>query len=374
MGIAAADYDNDGRPDLYVTGFGGNALYRSLGDCSFADVTEAAGLRGGGFSTGAAWADYDRDGHVDLFVSRYVHLDLDRLPRFGTDPTCSYRGIPVQCGPWGMVGEGDFLFRSRGDGTFEEVSARARVDDAALRYGMGAVWGDFDNDGWPDLFVANDAGENYLYRNDRNGSFTDLAPGPRRRPERARRARWATWASTSATSTATGRLDIVRHHVREPGRHALPQPGRARVRGRQPARRGHRPAQLKLVKWGTSFADLDNDGWLDLLVATGHVLPQVDRSTGGLPLPAAAGPAPEPGRRHLRGGERGRRPRPPPAGVAPRGRVRRRRRRRHAGRRCSSTWASRPRLLRGAAVQRQPLGPLQARRHAQQPRRDRGPA
>ena len=141
-----ADFDNDGRLDLYVTGYGGNALYRNLGDCRFEDVTERAGVRGGGFGTGAAWADYDRDGHVDLLVSRYVHVDMDRLPEFGKDKTCAYKGIPVQCGPWGMTGESDLLFHNRGDGTFEEVSERAGVHDAPGRYGMGAVWGDYDND------------------------------------------------------------------------------------------------------------------------------------------------------------------------------------------------------------------------------------
>src|SRR5437868_8416714 len=108
MGVAAADYDNDGLPDIYVTRYGGNALYHNLGNCKFEDVTDKAGVAGGGFSTGAAWADYDRDGHVDLFVSRYVHVDMNKLPNPGSDAKfCRYRGLPVQCGPWGMQGESD---------------------------------------------------------------------------------------------------------------------------------------------------------------------------------------------------------------------------------------------------------------------------
>src|SRR5271170_1461560 len=126
MGVAVADFDNDGWLDIYVTGYGGNVLYRNLGNCRFEDVTEKAGVRGGGFMTVAAWADYDKDGFVDIFVSRYVHVDLDNVAAFGT---CKFRGIVVQCGPWGMTGETDLLYHNRGDGTFEEVSKRAGVSD-----------------------------------------------------------------------------------------------------------------------------------------------------------------------------------------------------------------------------------------------------
>jgi hypothetical protein len=115
---------NDGNLDLYVTGYGGNALYRNKGNCTFEDVTDKAKVQGSGFSTGAAWADYDRDGNVDLFVSRYVHVDMNDLPEFGSTKFCKFKGVPVQCGPWGMQGETDFLYHNRGDGTFEEVSKR----------------------------------------------------------------------------------------------------------------------------------------------------------------------------------------------------------------------------------------------------------
>src|SRR5271166_3247386 len=144
MGVAVADYDNDGLQDIYVTGYGGNVLYHNLGNCKFEDVTEHAGVGGGGFSTGAAWADYDRDGNVDLFVSRYIHTDAKNLPPIHTD----YKGLVVEA-PWGMSGESDYLFHNRGDGTFEEVSKKAGVSDPEGRLGLGVVWGDFDNDGWP---------------------------------------------------------------------------------------------------------------------------------------------------------------------------------------------------------------------------------
>ena len=175
MGVAVADYDNDGLPDIYVTGYGGNALYHNSGNCKFEDVTDKAGVAAGGFSTGAAWADYDRDGYVDLFVSRYVHFDVNKLPDFGkNEKNCSFKGIPVQCGPWGMLGETDLLFHNRGDGTFEEVSKKAGVEDPNKYYGLGAIWGDYDNDGWPDLYVANDSGPNYLYHNEHDGTFEEV--------------------------------------------------------------------------------------------------------------------------------------------------------------------------------------------------------
>ena len=137
MGVAVADFDNDGLLDIYVTGYGGNVLYRNTGNCKFEDVTEKAGVRAQGFSTGASWGDYDRDGWVDLFVPRYVHVDIDHLPEFGRDKFCRYRGIMVQCGPAGLPGESDLLFHNRGDGTFEDVSKKAGVSDENHYFGIG---------------------------------------------------------------------------------------------------------------------------------------------------------------------------------------------------------------------------------------------
>ena len=174
MGVAVADYDNDGKLDLFVTGFGGSALYHGLGNCKFEDVTEKAKVGGSGFMTGAAWGDYDRDGYVDLFVSRYSHLDINHLPEFGSNKFCRFKGILVQCGPWGLEGESDFLYHNRGDGTFEEVSVKAGVHDEIGYYGLGVMWVDYDDDGWPDLLVANDSVPNYLYHNKHNGTFEEV--------------------------------------------------------------------------------------------------------------------------------------------------------------------------------------------------------
>ena len=283
MGIAVADFDNDGRLDLYVTGFGGSALYRGLGGCKFEDVTGKAGVGGSGFMTGAAWGDYDRDGRVDLFVSRYVHLDVDKLPEFGSNEKfCRFKGVLVQCGPWGMQGEGDLLFHNRGDGTFEEVSHKAGVDDPKQRYGLQCVWADYDNDGWIDLYLANDAGPNFLYRNKHDGTFEEvgLLTGVALSEDGQE---LGSMGVDIDDFDHDGRLDIyVTNFTDQPnnlyrnlsaqGRQAFSDVGWASKTG-QPS--------YPYVKWGTGFIDFDNDGWQDIFVVNGHVYPQVDAIVGG---------------------------------------------------------------------------------------------
>ena len=278
MGVAVADFDNDGNLDLFVTGYGGNALYRNKGNCTFEDVTDKAGVRGGGFSTGAAWADYDRDGNVDLFVSRYVHVDMNNLPAFGSTRFCQFKGAPVQCGPWGMEGETDLLYHNRGDGTFEEVSKKAGVDDPDRYYGLGATWGDYDNDGWPDLFVADDATPNHLYHNNHNGTFTDeaMVGGIALNGQgQALGSMGVTWGdydhserlSMFITEFADQPNTLYRNEGKQVFSDVAMQSGL-----------GH--PSLPLVGWGTTFFDMDNDGWLDLFVADGHVYPQMDTVQG----------------------------------------------------------------------------------------------
>jgi hypothetical protein len=279
MGVAVADYDNDGHLDLFVTGYGGNVLYRGLGNCKFEDVTEKAGVRGSGFSTGAAWGDYDRDGHVDLFVARYVHIDLEHLPEFGSNKFCNYKGIQVQCGPWGLQGESDLLYHNRGDGTFEEVSVKAGVHDSIGYYGLGAMWTDYDNDGWPDLLVANDSVPSYLYHNNHDGTFTEtgLLDG----------------VALSGDGQALGSMGIDFGDYDHSGRlsyfvtHFAEQPNSLyRNLGKKGFddvswTSGLGQPSYPYVGWGTAFFDMDNDGWLDILVANGHVYPQVDSANVG---------------------------------------------------------------------------------------------
>jgi enediyne biosynthesis protein E4 len=278
MGVAVADFDNDGNLDLFVTGYGGNALYRNKGNCTFEDVTDKAGVRGGGFSTGAAWADYDRDGNVDLFVSRYVHVDINDLPAFGSTKFCQFKGALVQCGPWGMEGETDLLYHNRGDGTFEEVSKQAGVDDPDKYYGLGATWGDYDNDGWPDLFVADDATPNHLYHNNHDGTFTDEAMigGIALNGEgQALGSMGVTWGDYDHS----GRLSMFITEFADQPNTLYRNEGVDRFEDvAMPSRLGQ--PSLPLVGWGTSFFDMDNDGWLDLFVANGHVYPQMDTVRG----------------------------------------------------------------------------------------------
>ena len=283
MGVAVADFDNDGNLDLFVTGYGGNALYRNKGNCIFEDVTDKAGVRGGGFSTGAAWADYDRDGNVDLFVSRYVHVDMNDLPAFGSTKFCQFKGAPVQCGPWGMEGETDLLYHNRGDGTFEEVSKKAGVDDPDKYYGLGATWGDYDNDGWPDLFVADDATPNHLYHNNHDGTFTDeaMVGGIALNGEgQALGSMGVTWGdydhSGRLSMFITEFADQPNTLYRNQGSSKSGPHGFEDVA--MPSRLGQ--PSLPLVGWGTTFFDMDNDGWLDLFVANGHVYPQMDTVKG----------------------------------------------------------------------------------------------
>jgi ASPIC and UnbV./FG-GAP repeat. len=278
MGVAVADFDNDGLLDLLVTGYGGNALYRNKGNCSFEDVTEKAGVRGGGLSTGAAWADYDRDGNVDLFVARYVHVDINNLPAPGSTKFCQFKGAPVQCGPWGMEGETDLLYHNRGDGTFEEVSKKAGVDDPEKYYGLGATWGDYDNDGWPDLFVADDATPNHLYHNNHDGTFTDeaLVEGLALNSEgQALGSMGVTWGDYDHS----GRLSMfVTEFADQPNTLYKNQGAKFFEDVAMPSGLGQ--PSLPLVGWGTTFFDMDNDGWLDLFVANGHVYPQMDNVKG----------------------------------------------------------------------------------------------
>jgi len=276
MGAVAADYDNDGWWDLYVTCYGPNHLFRNNGDGTFSDVTTQARVGDPRWSTGAAFADYDGDGRLDLFVANYVDVRLDALPPFGKGRFCEFHGTPVQCGPRGLPGSGDTLYRNIGDGTFADVSAAAGVNDPEGRFGMGASWFDVDDDGRPDLFVANDAGPNFLYRNRGNGTFvevgllsgTALSEDGREQGSMGvavgdydRSGRWSLFVTNFADE-----YNALYRHERDFTFSDVSYASRTAQ------------ASLPYVGWGAHFLDYDNDGWLDLLAVNGHVYPQVEQA------------------------------------------------------------------------------------------------
>ena len=279
MGGAVGDYNNDGWPDIYVTCFGGNVLYRNNGDGTFTDVTAKAGVADGRWSMGAAFGDYDGDGFLDLMVTNYVDFHLDDMPAFGSSSTCKYRGIDVQCGPRGLRGAGDSLFHNNGDGTFTNVAKAAGVDDASGYYGLTTIWADFNNTGRADIYVANDSGPNYLYKNEGNGKFTEigLESGTAVSDDGSEQASMGVAIgdynhsgrpSLFVTDFADEDSALYRndgdwnfHDVSYQAGVALPS--------------------LPWVKWGDAFVDVDNDGWLDLFAVNGHVYPQVDALPSG---------------------------------------------------------------------------------------------
>lgn len=274
MGVTAVDYDSDGNLDLFVTGFAGNVVYRGKGVCKFEDVTEKTGLKGIGFQTGSAWADYDRDGDLDVFVAGYVSLDLNNLPVFGSSKTCSYKGIRVQCGPRGLPGERDYFYRNKGDGTFEEISEKIGLADKNKYYGLGVVWADYDNDGWLDLYVANDSSPNYLYKNNRDGTFFDVSFESGTSYSGAGEEQGSMGVSF-ADYDNDGAPDIfVTNFENEPNTlyRNLGGKGFLDISTESKVAQPSKP----LVGWGTSFVDFDNDGLLDLLVVNGHVYPQME--------------------------------------------------------------------------------------------------
>ncbi len=279
MGAVAADYDGDRYKDLYVTCFGSNHLYHNNGDGTFTDVTQKAGVDDTRWSTGAAFGDFDKDGAVDLFVANYAEVHLSNLPEFGKGKYCVYHGTPVQCGPRGLPGAGDSLFHNNGNGTFTEVSRKAGVDDPDGRYGLGAVWTDVDNDGWPDLYVANDTGPNFLYHNNHNGTFTDMGlfAGVAVNDEGREQG---SMGVAIGDYLHTGRLALFVSNFADEY-HTLYRHDNALTFSDVSFRAGIGKFMGPYVGWGAAFFDYDNDGWPDLVLVNGHVYPQADTSDTG---------------------------------------------------------------------------------------------
>jgi enediyne biosynthesis protein E4 len=280
MGAVVGDYNNDGWPDLLVTCFGGVVLYRNNGDGTFTDVTKQAGLSDDSqWASGAAFGDYDRDGWVDLFVAHYVDFHLDDLPAFGSRPTCKYRGVDVQCGPRGLKGSSSNLYHNNGDGTFTDVSKKSGIRDSPNAFGLTAVWSDFDDDGHLDLFLANDAGRNYLYQNDGRGHFNEVgfAAGVAASQDGAEQANMGV---ALGDYLHTGRFSIAISHFSDEYAALFRNDGGLSFTDVSYTS-GVAPSTTAYVGWGDAFFDFDNDGWLDLFMVNGHVYPQVDTAEAG---------------------------------------------------------------------------------------------
>ena len=275
-GICVGDYDNDGRDDLFLTYYGSNVLYHNNGDGTFTDVTGRSGLREvrTRYSTGCTFVDYDRDGRLDLFVSRYIDLDVAKTPVGGANRYCQYRGVSVNCGPLGLPKETCSLYRNNGDGTFTDVSAKAGILKPDGRWGLGAVAFDYNNNGWPDLFVACDSSPNLLFRNNRDGTFSEcgLEAGCALSGDGQEQANMGVAAGDY---DGDGYLDLFLPHFSDdvPALYH-------NLKGQffeDVSYASGLAVNTKYVCWGVDFADLDNDGWLDIFGVSGTVYPEVEK-------------------------------------------------------------------------------------------------
>lgn len=274
QGVCAGDYDNDGWEDLYVTYYGQNHLYHNDHGV-FADVSKAAGVAGTGKSwgSGCAFIDYNRDGRLDLFVANYVDLNLSTTPVPGNGSSCVWKGVPVMCGPRGLPAAKNILYQNRGDGTFVDVTSKAHIDQASGHFGLSVSTLDYDDDGWPDIYVACDSTPSILYHNNHDGTFTDVAITAGVAFNEDGREQ-AGMGSTVADYNGDGRLDIFKTNFsddtpilyRNDGGGIFSDVTFTAGLGRH----------TQYLGWGTMFFDFDNDGWPDLILANGHVYPEVD--------------------------------------------------------------------------------------------------
>jgi hypothetical protein len=275
QGVCVGDYDNDGYDDLFVSYYGKNVLYHNNGNGTFTDVTEKAGVAGNGkrWNSGCAFVDYDRDGKLDLFVANYIDMDLATAPVPESGP-CLYKGVMVACGPPGLIGGKNILFHNNGDGTFTDVSESSGILNANGTYGLGVLTGDFDNDGWPDIYVANDSTASALYQNKKNGKFADIAMeagcalSADGKPQ-------AGMGVSAADYDLDGNLDIVKTNFAGDTPSLYHNVGGAAFE--DVTFPGGLGKHTQYLGWGCGFFDFDNDGWADILLSNGHVYPEVEQ-------------------------------------------------------------------------------------------------
>jgi len=277
MGVTVGDYNNDGFEDIFVTNWGQNVLYRNNGDGTFTDVTKEAGLlRPVRWGTGCTWVDYDRDGRLDLFVANYVVFDPKTVPVH-----CNWKGVEVNCGPRGLEPESHLLFHNNGDGTFTDVTEQSGVGAATRSYGLTAVAADLDNDGWPDIYVACDSTPSLLFRNKRNGTFSEdgMESGVALSNDGQEQAGMGVGVGDYLLN---GELDILKTHFQGD------MPGLYRYQGKgnfeDVTIRAGLGVETRYICWGTGFADFDNDGLPDIFMVAGGVYPEVEKIFPEIPM------------------------------------------------------------------------------------------
>ncbi len=273
-GVCVSDYDNDGWDDLFCTYWGHNVLWHNNGDGTFTDVTKQSGLwqERVRWGTGCTWLDYDRDGFLDLFVCNYIELDLNKVPLPGETGYCQYRQHPVICGPRGLPGAMNILYHNNGDGTFTDVSEKAGILKPGPRYSLSAVSYDFDNDGWPDIYVAVDSEPSILFHNQHDGTFEDIAisAGCAYSEDGEEQAGMGLgvgdydcdgWLDIFKTNFSDDTVDL--YHNNGDGMFT------------EVARSAGLALNKQYVCWGAGFMDYDNDGWEDIFHVTGHIYPEL---------------------------------------------------------------------------------------------------
>ena len=282
-GVTVADYDNDGHDDIFITYYGHNVLYHNNGDGTFTDVTKQAGVWQSEvrYGSGCTWVDYDRDGHLDLFVANYLSTTLEKLPKPGTNPDCTWKGVAVNCGPRGLPTGCAQLFHNNGDGTFTDVSKRSGVAQASGSYPMTCVAADYDNDGWPDVYVACDSTPSWLFRNQHDGTFREeaLERGIALSEDGMEQAGMGV---AVGDYDLDGNLDIFKTNFSDDT--DVLYHNDAKGNFDDVTIRAGLGVETRYVGWGTGMVDLDNDGLPDLFVVTGSVYPEVEKKVPAYPF------------------------------------------------------------------------------------------